>query len=62
MFNPRLGEPKMEEPNGNDHHVSENGELKNHQSRDTAPLTKDDFDMDQLNSFSVINDSAIFKE
>jgi hypothetical protein len=28
MFNPRLGEPKLEEPNGNDHHVSENGELK----------------------------------
>jgi hypothetical protein len=28
MFNPRLGEPKLEEPNGNDHHVSENGEFK----------------------------------
>jgi hypothetical protein len=31
MFNPRLGpngETKQEEPNGNDHHMADNGERK----------------------------------
>ena len=39
MFNSRMGEPKVEEPNGNDHHVAENG--KKNQNADQFPYEDD---------------------